>query len=108
MNINVASNAELDAVILAQDAAGGIYNDPDLARMNRMYAVVKIGGKTRVVWLEDSATYPGSKVPVFSTISDFCAFHSKHKKEVVTHGITKRIGIGRWWIDHDERRQYDG
>jgi hypothetical protein len=62
------SNDELDKITLAHDANGGIYNDPDLAAMNSKYAVVKVGGKTRVVSLEDSASYPGSKVPVFSTI----------------------------------------
>ena len=67
---------------LAHDAKGGIFNDPDLAAMNARYAVVKIGGKTRVVTLEASPAYPGSMVPVFSTIPDFCAFHAKRKKEI--------------------------
>jgi hypothetical protein len=103
------SNDELDKITLAHDANGGIYNDPDLAAMNSKYAVVKVGGKTRVVSLEDSASYPGSKVPVFSTIQDFCAFHANKKKGVTgADGSVKRIGIGRWWIDHEERRQFDG
>jgi hypothetical protein len=82
--------------------------DPDLARMNAEYAVVRIGGKTRVVAMEESPTYPGSAIPVFSTIPDFIAFHAKHKKEVEIDGKTKRIGIGKWWIEHEGRRQYDG
>jgi hypothetical protein len=82
--------------------------DPDLVEMNAKYAVVRIGGKTRVVTLEDSPAYPGSMVPVFSTIPDFCAFHAKRKKEVVLpSGAVKRVGLGKWWIDHEERRQYD-
>jgi hypothetical protein len=80
--------------------------DPHLAEMNGKYAVVKIGGKTRVVSFEDDATYPGCKVPVFSTIPDFCAFHANRKKAVP--GKSKKIGIGRWWIDHEQRRQFDG
>src|SRR5262249_30627399 len=81
--------------------------DPDLAEMNAKYAVVRVGGKTRVVTLEDNPAYPGSMVPVFSTIPDFCAFHAKQKKTVVSPaGTEKRIGIGKWWIDHEERRQY--
>jgi Mesyanzhinovviridae DNA primase len=90
------------------------WNDPvavdsDLISMNEKYAVVRIGGKTRVVTMEDSPAYPGSKVPVFSTIPDFNAFHAKQKKEIIgPDGNKKRIGIGKWWIDHDQRRQYDG
>jgi hypothetical protein len=88
---------------------GGIHTDRDLAAMNDKYAVVKIGGKTRVVTLEASPAYPGSVVPVFSTIPDFCAFHAKQKKLVAApDGTTRRIGIGKWWIDHEERRQFDG
>jgi Family of unknown function (DUF5906) len=83
--------------------------DPDLAAMNNRYAVVKIGGKTRVVFFEEDATFPGCKVPVFSTIPDFCAFHAKRKKIVFDkRGKEKKIGIGRWWIDHEQRRQFDG
>ena len=85
------SHDELEALTAATDAKGGVFNDPDLAAMNAKYAVVKIGGKTRVVSLEASPAYPGSMVPVFSTIHDFCAFHAKIKKEVVENGTTKRI-----------------
>jgi hypothetical protein len=83
--------------------------DPDLVEMNDKYAVVKVGGKTRVVFLEENLTYPGCKVPVYSSISDFCAFHAKRKKVVVDgNGDERKIGIGRWWINHEQRRQYDG
>jgi Family of unknown function (DUF5906) len=83
--------------------------DSDLAGMNKKYAVVKIGGKTRVVSFEEDATYPGCTVPVYSTIPDFCAFHAKRKKIVVgKNGKEKKIGIGRWWIDHEQRRQFEG
>lgn len=80
--------------------------DPDLAEMNNKYAVVKIGGKTRVVSFENDAAYPDCKVPVFSTIPDFCAFHANRKK--IVRGKKRKIGIGRWWIDHEQRRQYGG
>src|SRR5262249_8360490 len=46
---------------------------------------------------------------VFSTIPDFCAFHAKRKKLVVgKNGKERKIGLGRWWIDHEQRRQFDG
>jgi uncharacterized protein DUF5906 len=83
-------------------------DEKDLAAMNAVYAVTKVGGKTRVFELEESPTYPGCKVPVFSTIPDFCAFHAKKKKGVPAGKGIKEIGIGKWWIDHPKRRQYDG
>jgi len=84
-------------------------DEKDLTEMNTAFAVVKVAGKTRVVELEDSITYPGCRVPVFSTIQDFCAFHAKRKKMVmVGEDKVKEIGLGKWWIDHPERRQYDG
>jgi hypothetical protein len=77
--------------------------------MNRKYAVVKVGGKTRVVSMEENLTYPGCKVPVYSTISDFRAFHANPKKIYVDEaGKDRRGGIGQWWILHEKRRQYDG
>jgi hypothetical protein len=80
----------------------------DLAEMNAAYAVTKIGGKTRVMSLEESATFPGCKVPVFSSINDFKAFHLKRKKSVSDGQNTRQVGMGQWWINHPERRQYDG
>jgi len=84
-------------------------DEKDLTEMNTVFAVVKVAGKTRVAELEGSVTYPGCKVPVFSTIADFCAFHAKRKKPITNgDGKVKEVGLGRWWIDHPDRRQYDG
>ena len=66
--------------LLPEEPAPDHLIDPDLIQMNQKYAVVRIGGKTRVVWFEEAAAYPGCKVSVFSTISDFCAFHAKRKE----------------------------
>jgi hypothetical protein len=82
--------------------------DLDLKAMNENYAVVRIGGKTRVVSFEGSETHRGSTVPVFSTIPDFRAFHDRVKKQVGTGAELKHIGLGTWWINHSERTQYDG
>jgi hypothetical protein len=72
--------------------------DPDLTKMNNSYAVVKVGGKTRVVSMEETLTYPGCKVPVYSSITDFCAFHANPKKlHVGENGKERKVGIGRWW-----------
>ena len=79
-------------------------NDPDLVEMNSKYAVVKLSGKTRVVELEDSPI-TGCKVPVYSSIPDFRAFHDRRKKQL---SPKKSIGVGSSWIKQSERRQYDG
>jgi hypothetical protein len=93
-----------------QEEQGKENDDKDLHEMNAAFAVVKVSGKTRVAELEESSTYPGCRIPVFSTIADFCAFHAKNKKLIPTadgKGL-KEVGLGRWWIDHPQRRQYDG
>jgi RepB DNA-primase from phage plasmid len=86
---------------------GGDDDKKDLSEMNAKYAVVKVGGKTRVVEFEESPTYLGCKVPVFSTIADFSAFHAKRKKRIPTFKGTKEVGIGKWWIDHPKRQQFE-
>jgi hypothetical protein len=83
--------------------------DADLAGMNARYAVIRIAGKTRVVSFEESSVHPGSLVPMFSTITDFCAFHANEKVLIrLPDGTTKISGLGKWWINHSERRQFDG
>jgi Family of unknown function (DUF5906) len=84
-------------------------DDADLLAMNAAYAVVKIGGKTRIMSLEESPVSDGCKVPVFSTIQDFTSFHFKRKKiRLDAKGSPHEIGIGKWWVEHKDRRQYDG
>jgi len=94
----------------AEKRARGDDDDEDLAEMNAAFAVVKVAGKTRVAELEETPTYPGCRIPVFSTIADFCAFHAKRNKAIPTaDGKGQReVGLSKWWIDHPERRQYDG
>ena len=82
-------------------------DEKDLMEMNAKYAVVKVGGKTRVVEFEESPTYPGCKVPMFSTIADFCAFHARRKKRIPAFKGSKEVGIGKWWIDHPKRQQFE-
>jgi hypothetical protein len=89
----------------SQQQASSSSDATDLAQMNATYAVTKIGGKTRVMSLEESPLFPGCKVPVFSTIQDFRAFHHNRKKQLDN---ARTIGMGQWWIEHPERRQYDG
>ena len=81
--------------------------DQDLAEMNTMFAVVRIGGKTRVLFMEESAGHTGCMIPVYSSLADFRAFHDRRRKVIEVGGEEKRIGLGTWWIRHEQRQQYD-
>lgn len=59
----------------------------EIAEMNRNYAVVSVGGKTRVVSLADPREI------TFSTFEDFRNYH---------------LGIGERWLKNPSRRQYAG
>jgi Mesyanzhinovviridae DNA primase len=100
------NNHDLDALAQKHDAKPG--KDDDLTEMNDAYAVTKVGGKTKVMQLEESTASPGCKVPVFSSIQDFCNFHLKRKKNIGTAKAPKIVGFGKWWINHSDRRQFDG
>src|SRR5262249_24058914 len=74
-----------------------------LVVMNDRFAVVKVGGKTRVLSLERSPIHRGWLVPTYSTFTDFRNFHHR----VIMWG-GREIGIAAWWIKQEERRQYEG
>src|SRR6516162_4809057 len=82
--------------------------EPDLEEMNARFAVVNVGGKTRVCQLVESHIYPGCIVPEFSTLNDFRAFHSNRKKTIVNKNGIREVGLGTWWLDQPDRCQYDG
>jgi hypothetical protein len=82
--------------------------DPELDELNSKYAVARIGGKTRIVFMEESPGHSGCLVPVYSTLPDFRAFHDKRRKNITEDdGTKKRIGLGTWWVRHEQRRQYE-
>src|SRR5262245_48780211 len=102
--------AALEDVDLHRDPprGDGADGDDDLTEMNAIYAVVKIGGRTRVMSFEDSPVHRHCKVPVFARVQDFLSFNLKRKKKVIdAKGNERKVGIGRWWFDHDDRAQYD-
>jgi len=83
--------------------------DPQLAAMNEKFAVVQIGGKTRVVSWEDNPLVPGSRLPVYQTLEDFQSFQRKWRIEYTdAQGNAVKVARGKWWLDHPHRRQYSG
>ena len=79
-------------------SGGDAEQDPDLTKFNSKFAVVSIGGKTRVMGFEEDAAHPGSLVPVYWTLADFRAFHAKERKTMLVPRrdgeTTRRLGIG--------------
>src|SRR5689334_120454 len=83
--------------------ASSSIDDPDLEAMNKKFAVVKVGGRTRVMSLEESPIYSGWRVPVFATFADFRHFYHRRKLDG-----GREVGIGSWWLAQEARRQYAG
>lgn len=77
--------------------------DPYLERMNEDHAFIKsIGGKPMV------SSYIYNEV-FDKKILEFCTPESiivRYSNEVVSEGRNK-IELGRWWIKHAERKEYD-
>lgn len=85
--------------------------DETLRLMNEDFAVVRIGGKTRVMALEEDPARRGALIPTYSTFADFKAFHDKYRVEVEVEDDNgnkklRRIGKGTWWIANELRRQF--
>jgi hypothetical protein len=90
----------------AATAATG--SDDALDAMNARFAVVRVGGRTRVMALEKDPARRGALVPTYSTIPDFKAFHDRDRIEIVDgNGEVKRLPKGSWWIKSERRRQYE-
>jgi hypothetical protein len=85
-----------------------------LKEMNQTYAVVRVGGHTRVLITERDQQGPHY---TYSSFEDFRNFHNNHNvavhKRVVSQGKkeevkTLHVKKGHWWLNHPQRRQYDG
>lgn len=72
-----------------------------LAEMNERYCVVQESGKSYVLSFERERE---RETPVYQSFSSFREFHMHRKIRVGE----KSIGIGNYWLNHPERRQYDG
>jgi Family of unknown function (DUF5906) len=88
--------------------AGQEEKDAALDYMNKKYAVVQIGGKMRIAYFEPSPVSKGVDTIVYSDKTNFIALRERERVQVIAqNGITKSVGIGRWWLAHERRRQYE-
>jgi hypothetical protein len=87
--------------------------DTALFKMNERHCVLPIGGKTRVATWGDDHDFPGREtITMFSSFSDFRALQDKHRHTYETtdrrgNPKTEEVGLGSWWINQRNRRQYD-
>ena len=84
--------------------------ESDLDRLNKVHAVLPIGGKTRVVTFGELEEFPGRETIVMTqTIPDFKSLQNKYRHTYRDKkGEQRSEPLGTYWIDNPERRQYDG
>ena len=84
--------------------------ESDLERLNKVHAVLPIGGKTRVVTFGELEEFPGRETIVMTqTIPDFKSLQNKYRHTYRDKkGELRSEPLGTYWIDNQERRQYDG
>ena len=85
-------------------------DEDDIKRLNRIHAVLPIGGKTRVVTFGELEEFPGRETIVMTqTIDDFVSLNNKYRHEYQDEdGVLQSIPMGKYWISSPDRRQYDG
>jgi Primase C terminal 2 (PriCT-2) len=107
---NLASPEWRERFADANKKAGGGVGDDDLARLNGVYAVLPIGGKTRIVTFGVLEEFPGRETIVMTqSIGDFMALQNKYRHQYLDKkGELQSVPMGAYWINSQHRRQYDG
>jgi hypothetical protein len=124
-----ASNAIKAAVWLARklgiDSVSAAQNEHDqdiaLAAMNEKYFVAPDGGKTIVVSFQERLVGELKRFePVYQSFEDFSKLYQnryvieekieivERRGQFVTEKVHKPLKLGKWWLDHPKRRQYEG
>jgi hypothetical protein len=96
--------------IFPDRTVNGEDSESDIDRLNKVHAVIPIGGKTRVVTFGELEEFPGRETIVMTqTISDFTALQNKYRHRWITKdGEEKSSPMGSYWIGNQQRRQFDG
>lgn len=102
------NNAERYAIRQIERATEEIV-DPWLRKLNEKYAVIRnIGGKCRVVQEIEDPALNRSRL----TRMSFEDFSNGWRNKLVQvgvddKGVAKFDKVGKWWLDHQQRREYD-
>jgi hypothetical protein len=82
-------------------------HDPNLAELNRRFAVIaSIGGKCRVVEEVEDLTLGRTRL-IKQTFEDFKNRYCHERIEMMGKDGPVYIPKGKWWIENKDRRQYD-
>jgi hypothetical protein len=97
-------------VYLARQNSPGWSYEGDLKRLNKVHAVLPIGGKTRVVTFGELPEFPGRETIIMTqSVGDFRALHNKYRHAYTDEkGKPQEMPLGNYWIGNPKRRQYDG
>lgn len=86
--------------------------DPQLEALNRHYAVTVMGGKARVLWEDTEELYEDEpqRVVRYMGLDDFRQLFCNKVVQVgfkdAECKIPKFVPLGKWWIEHPNRRQF--
>jgi hypothetical protein len=110
INSGLSKGLQQPRVIPDRADHGGVSSESDVTRLNKIHAVLPIGGKTRVVTFGELEEFPGRETIVMTqTIGDFTALHNKYRHRWITKdGEEKSSPMGGYWIGSGQRRQFDG
>lgn len=81
--------------------------DPWLRQLNEKWAVVMIGGKTRLITEEQQQI--GDSVRSYVTFTTFQDFENYYRNKYIDAKIGDKdvsIPVGKWWLSHPKRREY--
>ena len=80
-----------------------------IARLNARHAVIREGGKTVIINHEFDPVFQ-RRVITRSSFADFRNFYGNEQVEIGRTKVGNRIRrrLGHLWIDHPDRRQYEG
>lgn len=85
--------------------------EPEIARLNQEYAVIRIKGNTKILRWDSVPLYedgPRFRVPEFSNAESFKLFLANQWKTIAVGSDTKQIALAEHWIRHRARRTYHG
>lgn len=85
--------------------------DPQLAYLNEKHAVIgNMGGKTRIIeMVEDYSVGQSRKRLTYQSFEDFRNryMNQRVKAGETKDGDTKYMAMGNWWLQHQNRKQYE-
>jgi hypothetical protein len=85
-------------------------NEDSLEKLNNQFCVLSMGGKARVLEFQ---TFSERKTTVFYSFNDFKGLMDNQKIKTFSRDkdgneVSKTSGLGSWWLNNAQRRQYKG